>query len=257
MNARLIVAIAIGVTGVVVALRALSRATPSHSSARGAAAGSPGTEAVTTSHPPDLPGWGELRFVTVPPDEALALVSEALNSTAASREVDMMDDERRWLVERSVERLRYIFEGSVSGFLDAANADGAVRTAPPEGLMPETVDLLNRWPEVWVGSPIDPQNVRIRMVDYGSDDALMRSLTPASARSSLQADYGPPPSICKTYEVVVPVMPLVEPGGSRRIKAFLAVSYDLLGPGGPWRPRGIWVYTAEHPGGRPLVAPPM
>ncbi|MGD9693155.1 MAG: hypothetical protein AB7G17_10230 [Phycisphaerales bacterium] len=258
MTAARIFAICIALLGVILAGRALlptSRATHHPQTPAPTPSGDP--EAADESrHPPSLPEWDALSFSSARADDAIASLSAALDEDARWVQVDLPNDARSDLRERFLRRVSYVLRASEDDRLAAALAERATRTDAPDGLSPESIERCGRWPQVWADAPIDASNIRVRILDVSSGAAMRAASTPAVTSSPLSAAYGEPAQPKRLYEIIVPIRPRTAPDESRRIPAFLGVAYERTAQN-TWRPHRISVYTHEHPGGRPLIAPPM
>lgn len=211
----------------------------------------------STQHPASFPEWESLTFKRLTPDSAIAELEAALNDDALWADVALSSAARHALRKHALARLTYILNARDEDRLALAHAEQAVRADPPEGIDPGSIARHQRWPEVWIDAPIDAANIRIRRLDLSSKDAFFAATTPAMSRSPLSADFGPSRSDVPLYEVIIPMKPLASPDGSERVPAFLAIAYELVDGQARWRPRRMSVYTAEHPDGRPIIAPPL
>ncbi len=258
MTGTRIIAICIALLGVILAGRALLPVNRSAPGAQTPSHTTPADPAPTDEprHPPSLPAWDSLSFSSLGAEKAIASIGTALDDEARWAETALPPDARSELRERFLRRISYVLRASEDDRLAAARAEGATRTDPPEGLSPESVERQRRWPGVWADAPIDVSGVRVRLLDMTSRAAYEAAATPAVTRSSLAAEYGASASTNRFYELILPIKPLASPDGSKRVPAFLGIAYERT-PSGAWRPGRISVYTSEHPGGRPIIAPPL
>lgn len=264
MNTRIVIASVIAVTGMVVAYRAFWRAVPSpgpNGSARVLGPGAGNAPAAASNdagplHPADLPGFDELRCKEMTAAEALIAIQDRLKDSTLWMSVRVSEQDRETLTSRFLARVNHVLEGSDEKRQAESLRDGVDPAAPP-GLSAESLQRLRAWPEVWRDVPLDPARIVVRRIDYSSETTYRRSTTAATARSALQGGFKPAARGVECVELVIPCRPLTEPGGSRRVSAFLGIAYDRALGAPDWKPRCITVYTAEHPGGRPLIPPPL
>ncbi|MBL0922316.1 MAG: hypothetical protein IBJ10_09340 [Phycisphaerales bacterium] len=257
----LFIAAAVALVGAWLAYRALTPGSPRSSAIEHASPRSdaPGGNAEGPHHPADLPPWRQLKFRDLPNSEALASIAERLDADDAWAHTDLTTRDREALRERALARIAYVLGGSVEGHRAQAAAQGAIRLDPPEGLQEQSIMHLSKWPDVWRDAPIDPDRIVVRSIDLSSDDAYTRSLTSIVSRSALSAEYPAwrKDAAMEVIEVVVPVRPRDTRDPSRRVPAFLGVSFERPSAGGEWRPRRISVYQDRQPGvNQPVIPPP-
>lgn len=259
MNTRLVVALVIAVGGTYVAVRTLmrQRAVQQHGSSALPSESPRGSGVAPTRHSAAYVPLEDCRFVEVVPAEAISRVREMLLNDDTWHDKAVSASARAAFAELVLARLSYTLTGDSGGREAIARGEGASRIGPPEGLSEDRIAYLSRWKDVWASAPLDVTNVRVHRLDLGSQESFSRSTPPAMSRSPLDAAYGPTREESHVYEVVIPVKPLASPDGAKRVPTWLGIAYEFADDESGWVPRRMSVYSNEHPGGRPIVAPPL